>query len=184
MDIITRYFPHIAGHHHAAQLRLTLNMLFIHFLWADFSPVLVEMAQMWLSQRNYKQRRGAEPSCFERVMTWARHAAFSVGWVQWSKGRVYTEYKNIRLYLTCYVTVQASLTSLLTAKYPQLLRCDIKVTFDRPSLSQPRAALIVSERLPEALNTMEVSSSWITNNIFILTPTKTCLLLVTEIHDV
>lgn len=64
-------FPHahIAGHHHTAQLRLMLNMLFIHFLWADFSPVLVEMARMWLSQRNYKQRRGAEPSCFERVMT-------------------------------------------------------------------------------------------------------------------
>lgn len=41
--------------------------MFIHFLWADVSSALVEMAQMWLSQRNWRQRREAEPSYFKRV---------------------------------------------------------------------------------------------------------------------
>lgn len=47
-------FPHahIAGRHHAAQLRLMLNTPLIRFLWAEVSSVLIETARMWLRQRN------------------------------------------------------------------------------------------------------------------------------------
>lgn len=55
-------FPHTHGTDQA-----NVKYAFNTFPWADVSSALVEMARMWLSQRNYRQQIEAEPPYFERA---------------------------------------------------------------------------------------------------------------------